>query len=352
MPLSKDERAAINRQNARKSTGPVTPEGKAKSRLNATKHGLRAEVVPLPGEDPEAIAERSRQWNNFYNPQSPAAQHLVNECVAATLLCDRVNRAHDAAVSMQLRTVVAREEPILDVSVAQLAMCPSLARDLRATAAGCEWLLGRWALLAQALEANGCWTQDEADDACRLQGHDPRFVHSSPEIARLLRAANRARALDDDEATDDARAWLVAVLDRERTALQVLAEQRRAVEEPARLEAAAAHAVLLDQPAAKLLLRYRSEARNAFHRNYSALLKTLALDAETPQPSPQPEAVDPAPAASPNEPNAEPPASEPIASPASANPTIPYEPHRNATPPPVLHAAPAPPIRKHMMVSE
>ena len=55
--MTSDKQADANRRNARKSTGPKTPEGKAAVRLNALKHGLLANDVLLPGEDESALEE-------------------------------------------------------------------------------------------------------------------------------------------------------------------------------------------------------------------------------------------------------------------------------------------------------
>ena len=56
MPTEAQRKA--NRQNAKKSTGPRTPEGKARSSKNALKHGLLARDAVMADEDP---AEYDRQ---------------------------------------------------------------------------------------------------------------------------------------------------------------------------------------------------------------------------------------------------------------------------------------------------
>lgn len=46
--MATEKQIAANRRNALKSTGPRTPEGKARSRWNALKHGILAKAVVAP----------------------------------------------------------------------------------------------------------------------------------------------------------------------------------------------------------------------------------------------------------------------------------------------------------------
>ena len=59
-----DRKAEANHRNARKSTGPRTPEGKAAVRLNLLKHGLLSQEVLLPDEDEDAPQELGERLPN------------------------------------------------------------------------------------------------------------------------------------------------------------------------------------------------------------------------------------------------------------------------------------------------
>jgi hypothetical protein len=68
---------AANRANARKSTGPITEEGKQHSRCNAIRHGLTAETVIGALEDAEDYKAFEAAVTADYDAQSAVEREFV-----------------------------------------------------------------------------------------------------------------------------------------------------------------------------------------------------------------------------------------------------------------------------------
>jgi hypothetical protein len=66
-----------NRRNARLSTGPITEEGKRKSRQNALRHGLTAETVIDALEDADDYVAVETAVTADYDAQSAVERELV-----------------------------------------------------------------------------------------------------------------------------------------------------------------------------------------------------------------------------------------------------------------------------------
>ncbi len=82
-PLMTPEKIAANRENARRSTGPRTPAGKQRSRLNALKHGAGSqafeETIVALGEDPRAFRRLRRDFLASFDPATPFERTLVED---------------------------------------------------------------------------------------------------------------------------------------------------------------------------------------------------------------------------------------------------------------------------------
>ena len=78
-----EARLAANRENAQKSTGPATPEGKAKSSLNAVKHGLTGATVLFTNADD--AKNYSRHVKDYEQQLQPVGRE---ECALVQSIAD------------------------------------------------------------------------------------------------------------------------------------------------------------------------------------------------------------------------------------------------------------------------
>jgi hypothetical protein len=251
----KPNRAESNRHNARKSTGPRTSDGKARSRLNAVKHGMTAKTLVLPGEDPERLQSRLETWTDQLQPQNDVEQFLLEQAVHSSWKLERAERVELARLSHVIKSmpeVEARREqeeavalgfwlfsgrgkdaePGLHENVLNvLGTAPADARSpgrldlldhpqaivfrLESTAVGCQWLLDRWNELRTQLEIGRLWSHDQQVNAVCMLGKRPLDGNSCHAVSDPFQWCADLERPDDLDVESRARCdrWLLRQLD-------------------------------------------------------------------------------------------------------------------------------------------
>jgi hypothetical protein len=72
-----------NRRNEKKSTGPKTKEGKAKSAMNSMKYGIYSDKFLIKGEKKEDFDEYSNSYINWLNPNNHVLFDIVSQIIAS-----------------------------------------------------------------------------------------------------------------------------------------------------------------------------------------------------------------------------------------------------------------------------
>ena len=321
-----------SRANGARSKGPKSQLTKDLVKFNGLKHGLRAEQVVLPGEDPAEFEAERQAWIDDWKPRSHTRAVLVERAAVASWRLRRAVRSESAtrsraaddaafAFDAELRERVERlVDRFEDDPKAALSL-------LESTAAGIDRLLGAWGELDAALESGpAAWCQERYHARLMLLLGHPRvggLYEAGPlpqASARLLRShAPGAKPLPAGEAEESIaglRRLAAGAMDRLRELRQHApdpsADRRRA------MEAASADTSKEAQLRHRYEMAHEQSLRSAI-RGLLALEKSGADLAGRDAADPGPEPV--APAGSPAEaPSPEVDSPGPVASPAASAP--------------------------------
>src|SRR5690242_18763427 len=108
--MSSDKQKSANRENARKSTGPKSKEGKAKSRRNSLKHGLAGEGKVLKRPDDQKVQKAITQWREQLQPEGVLEDSLVERAALASVRLEMCLKHDLAAVARRKRRAKKRWE--------------------------------------------------------------------------------------------------------------------------------------------------------------------------------------------------------------------------------------------------
>src|SRR3979490_130084 len=106
--MSTEKQIAANRLNAQKSTGPITPEGRAAVRLNGVKHGPPAQTPVLKGESESDFTALLDSYEAEHEPATPTEEALVLQLAMATWRLRRLYHAEARYYTYKLKAPPAR----------------------------------------------------------------------------------------------------------------------------------------------------------------------------------------------------------------------------------------------------
>ena len=115
-------RAAVNRKNAARSTGPVTAEGKRRSSLNALRHGLTGQTVVLPEDDLAAYQKHCAQFHAELKPQGLLETKAVLTIADTYWRLDRIRAMENNLFSLgfhELSGELSSDDPAIHCALVQ-----------------------------------------------------------------------------------------------------------------------------------------------------------------------------------------------------------------------------------------
>jgi hypothetical protein len=255
-----EARLNANRRNSQRSTGPKTEQGKARSRLNACRHGLTGAGVVLPDEEAQKVAEREQQWASPGTPRSGELGWMYHQMIVATVRIERCQREASQRVGELAQRALACWAEDRDAEIEELArhlpQRPSLTvARLRCRRAGVDWLLERWWALLFALDERGSWSEEEWSLAFDLLGVDPMLRNSAHALPREDPAALR----------EQVEAVIGELEELKDCALNRLDELERQMAERGQ--------GLTNDPVLKRLTRYEAASWRVYQKTFAVLSK-------------------------------------------------------------------------------
>lgn len=264
-----------NRRNAKKSTGPKTPAGRAVSKLNALKHGILSKEVLVRGlhrkESATEFAALNRRFRDDLQPVGPVEEMLVDQIVTAHWRLRRALTAESGEIALSVDEGAWQRErgPHPLMLWAKWEMLGDPVHEMENSVMG-NGLLSRWLYeLRRSVEQAGELTEAAIRNLVAHFGGKPNSLTRELDQFRL-------KLLENPEGLEAAalparhKEWTLTFLDRRLHHLEWLKDrcrQREDAEEAARQDSAA----LPSLPTLDKILRYETKLERQLYRALAQL---------------------------------------------------------------------------------
>jgi len=108
--MSSDRKIASARANGALSRGPLTPESRGISSMNALRHGLAAETIVLETESQQDFHSLLDSYVFEFQPQGPVEVALVQRLATAAWRMQRYDRVEAGTLDLE----ITRQQPFVD----------------------------------------------------------------------------------------------------------------------------------------------------------------------------------------------------------------------------------------------
>src|SRR5262245_13284181 len=235
--MSSAARVNSSRANGRLSGGPTSDAGKARSRENSVRHGLRsAPGRVLPGENADELAALSERWFKKLQPRDEAEDDLVDDLVNARWMMQRAQRACFEHAKARIEQVDDGEEKRVAATMRRLLwdrrsghICmyalsanvdggpgtstldapddpndtSELVRELEGSLRGCEVLIEQWKTLADRVRNDLPLQAHDRLAAIRMLGQQPAECLRDDRVCLIYLACFALHTIEGKDAYDD-----------------------------------------------------------------------------------------------------------------------------------------------------
>ncbi len=173
--MSTPEQINANRQNAEKSTGPKTADGKATVSQNAVKHGFFAKNDVISGEDLAAYEEHRQDVYDEYAPLTPTESVLTQRIASLTWRLMRADRLQTTTIN----TLVAAQQKATPPPVSRKFNIEAMIKELRRKEADPEYALNDAGIILAGLAEykRNPGSNDPAFDEAMHAANSPTVVN-------------------------------------------------------------------------------------------------------------------------------------------------------------------------------